>query len=81
MITIIVGIVCFLVGAEVECYLWKRDCDGLRTLVKELADELDDKICKTVCDKFCTKDEQENCVDLKNRALIAKAREMIGGVE
>lgn len=54
-------------------------CGSLRELVKELANELDLKTCHTVCDLYCTKDDQKDCEDLENRALVAKAMEVIGG--
>lgn len=55
----------------------------LNALIKELADALEDSTCKVEdCSKYCGDDETtETCVGLSNRALIAKAREVISKME
>ena len=72
MITIIVRIVCFFVGAEVECYLWKREGEKSRALVKELAECLYGNPC-TGCSSYSCSD----CKHLREMdALVKKAREV-----
>lgn len=58
---------------------------SLRALVKELADALDGFTCKGDCEKYCVIDEhtkdKEECVHIDNRALVAKAREVVSKME
>lgn len=66
----------------IKDYLALRDEDAkLRVLVGELADALDGFTCKGDCVKYCVIDEdskdKEECVHIDNRALVAKAREVI----
>ena len=63
--------------------LAEKDAENekLRALVKELADALEDRTCKAVCELYCTEADKKDCVNLENRALVAKARKMTGGVE
>lgn len=85
MITIIVGIVCFFVGADVECYLWKREGEKYRALVKELSDALSQSVINHCyrCKFFRLKHTE--CKDKKNevkcwsksfKLLIEKSREV-----
>lgn len=77
MITIIVGIVCFFVGAELENRLWKKDVNELRSLIKELSDFAEMYVsCKaTECGTGCG--VAENYIHKKTIELVAKAREVV----
>ena len=81
--TIIVGIVCFIIGTEVECLFWNKSCAKLRALVKEMADVLNETKNYT-CFGCTIRDcpgEHECRYTKKYCLLIAKAREAIGGTE
>lgn len=52
-------------------------CDTLRKLVKELADSVANPPLCDDCDESC--ENRNECVILKRRELLARAREAIGG--
>ena len=67
--TIIVGIVCFIIGTEVECLFWNKSCAKLRTLVKEMAECIFNNPC-TGCSSY-------SCAECTHRremdSLVTKA--------
>lgn len=69
--TVIVGIVCFIVGTEVESYLWKKGRAKLRALVKEMAECIFNNPC-TGCSSY-------SCAECTHRremdSLVARAND------